>query len=238
VPPHSVLAPGTALGLLLSRALPSAQAKGIIGAPRGLSKPDGTERRLKGPGCGPVVRSELPGGGLRSLPFGPTRDVSWMRRPGPARARVSSTMLWLEWPGRRGIRTKQIRVCRGLGPGGAAHGCRGRYLAKECVGSNRAGKERLQLPAAKRRQPRRSRTTRQQQERRNPRARPTRRERNARPALPLRSHPEENRFRLTSSFRNGHIDRGVSVLRAGHFGLRAEADCTEARKSATPNCSR
>ena len=37
VPPHSVLAPGTALGLLLSRALPSAQAKGIIGAPKGLS---------------------------------------------------------------------------------------------------------------------------------------------------------------------------------------------------------
>jgi len=35
VPPHSVLAPGTALGLLLSRALPSAQAKGILGAPKG-----------------------------------------------------------------------------------------------------------------------------------------------------------------------------------------------------------
>ena len=35
VPPHSVLAPGTALGLLRSRALPSAQAKGIIGAPKG-----------------------------------------------------------------------------------------------------------------------------------------------------------------------------------------------------------
>src|SRR5262249_59074640 len=37
VPPHSVSAPGTALGLLLSRALPSAQAEGIIGAPKGLS---------------------------------------------------------------------------------------------------------------------------------------------------------------------------------------------------------
>src|SRR6516164_7594047 len=37
VPPHSVLAPVPALGLLLSRALPSAQAKGILGAPRGLS---------------------------------------------------------------------------------------------------------------------------------------------------------------------------------------------------------
>ncbi len=30
LPPHSVLAPGTALGLLPSRALSSAQAKGII----------------------------------------------------------------------------------------------------------------------------------------------------------------------------------------------------------------
>src|SRR5687768_1576313 len=32
VPPPSVLAPGTALGLLRSRALPSAQAKGIVAA--------------------------------------------------------------------------------------------------------------------------------------------------------------------------------------------------------------
>jgi hypothetical protein len=30
VPPHSVLAPGTALGLLPSRALSSAQVKGIL----------------------------------------------------------------------------------------------------------------------------------------------------------------------------------------------------------------
>jgi hypothetical protein len=33
-------------------------------------------------------------------------------------------------------------------PGGAAHGSRGRYLAKEWVGSNRLRQERLQLPAA------------------------------------------------------------------------------------------
>ena len=32
VPPHSVLAPGTALGLLPSRALPSAQANDIVAA--------------------------------------------------------------------------------------------------------------------------------------------------------------------------------------------------------------
>jgi hypothetical protein len=31
VPPHSVLAPGTALELLRSRALPSAQVNGIVG---------------------------------------------------------------------------------------------------------------------------------------------------------------------------------------------------------------
>ena len=37
VPPHSVLAPGTALGLLPSRALPSAQVRGIVVAKKGLS---------------------------------------------------------------------------------------------------------------------------------------------------------------------------------------------------------
>src|SRR5262249_3773384 len=105
-----------------------------------------TEGRLKAPRCGPVVRSELLYGSSRSLPFGPTRDVSWMRRPGLARVRVSSTMLWLEWPGRRGIRTKQIPGCRGPGPGGATHGYRGWQLAKECVGSNRLGKDDCNFP--------------------------------------------------------------------------------------------
>ena len=37
VPPHSVLAPGTALRLLRSRALPSAQVRGIVVAKKGLS---------------------------------------------------------------------------------------------------------------------------------------------------------------------------------------------------------
>src|SRR5215475_16234325 len=37
VPPHSVLAPGTALGLLPRRALSSAQVKGIVGALKRLS---------------------------------------------------------------------------------------------------------------------------------------------------------------------------------------------------------
>ena len=42
---------------------------------------------------------------------------------------------------------------------------RERYLAKECVGSNRVRKERLQLPVAKQRQPSRSPKARQQTER-------------------------------------------------------------------------
>src|SRR5262245_11292257 len=44
-----------------------------------------------------------------------------------------------------------------------------------------------------------------------------------RPALPLRSHPEGNRFRLTSSFRNGHID------------IRAQAAVASALRTDTPN---
>ena len=38
VPPHSVLAPGTALRSVPTVALSSAQVTGIVGAPRGLSK--------------------------------------------------------------------------------------------------------------------------------------------------------------------------------------------------------
>ncbi len=59
---------------------------------------DRTERRLKEPRHGSVVRSELPWGSLRSLPLRPTRGATWMRRPGPAMAEVSSTMRWMEWP--------------------------------------------------------------------------------------------------------------------------------------------
>ena len=59
VPPHSVLAPGTALGLLLSRALPSAQAEGIVVAAQGLvyrteqrgDKRDHAAARLFDPSC-------------------------------------------------------------------------------------------------------------------------------------------------------------------------------------------
>ena len=86
MPPHSVLAPGTALRSVRTVALPSAQVGGIVGAPKGLSKPDRTERSHEEVSFGPVVRSELPCGNLRSLPWGPTRGGPWMRRFGPAMA--------------------------------------------------------------------------------------------------------------------------------------------------------
>jgi hypothetical protein len=49
--------------------------------------------------------------------------------------------------GRRGIRTRSVRVGRAR-PGRAARGTRGQSLAKEWVGSNGVRKERLQLPVA------------------------------------------------------------------------------------------
>ena len=60
VPPHAVLAPGTALGLLRSRALPSAQAEGIVvAAAKGLAyrteqrgdRRDHAAARLFDPSC-------------------------------------------------------------------------------------------------------------------------------------------------------------------------------------------
>src|SRR5258708_27065652 len=57
VPPHSVLAPGTALGLLPSRALSSAQVNVIVVVTKGC-RPG--QRSQEEPRFGPVVRSELP----------------------------------------------------------------------------------------------------------------------------------------------------------------------------------
>src|SRR5262245_13045473 len=54
VPPHSVLAPRTALGMLRSRALPSAPVRGIGGAQQGCRtgqpREEGREAELR-PGC-------------------------------------------------------------------------------------------------------------------------------------------------------------------------------------------
>src|SRR5262245_22596187 len=60
VPPHSVLAPGTALALLRSSALPSAQAKRMVGHRTQRCPPAATKQRGdRGPRLVPVVRSEL-----------------------------------------------------------------------------------------------------------------------------------------------------------------------------------
>src|SRR5262249_10968326 len=91
VPPHSVLAPGTALGLLLSRALPSAQAKGIIVAPKGLSnrteqrggRGDHAAARLFDPSCPRAARDPSRLGQLEMCPGcggpGPQGPVSAAR---------------------------------------------------------------------------------------------------------------------------------------------------------------
>ena len=85
-------------------------------------------------------------------------------------------------------------------PGRAAHGYRERYLAKECVGSNRVGKERLQLPASDDNRD----ESRKRDNGKNAGMTATNEpeEGATTPGAPLRSNPEENRFRLTNSFRN------------------------------------
>ena len=45
VPPHAVLAPGTALRSVPTVALSSAQVRGIVGAPQVVVEPDKPERR-------------------------------------------------------------------------------------------------------------------------------------------------------------------------------------------------
>jgi hypothetical protein len=119
-----------------SGALPSAQVRGMVGAPKGRS--NGTEQRGEEPSFGPVVRSELPCGNLRSLPWGQRESVLGCGAFRPRWGKPASTSLGVEWPGRRGIRTRYVRIGLGPLPGRAAHGDRERYLAKECVGSNRA----------------------------------------------------------------------------------------------------
>jgi hypothetical protein len=89
VPPHSVLAPGTALRLLPSRALSSAQAKVIVTVPEGDDLAEINREETRDHDSDPVVRSELLSGNLRSLPLGPTRVGPWMRRRQPAMAEAS-----------------------------------------------------------------------------------------------------------------------------------------------------
>src|SRR5437763_11114924 len=109
----------------------------------------------------------------------------------------------MEWQGRRGIRTRLVRVGRAR-PGRAARGTRGRSLAKEWVGSNRARQERLQLPAATTTEPG-GQDLRPQRTADRPTCENWTR---VRPALPLRNNPTGNALDLTSTFRNGPIARG------------------------------
>jgi len=60
VPPHSVLAPGTALRSVPTVALSSAQVKVIVADKKGRTIPDKAERSHEEASFGPVVRSELP----------------------------------------------------------------------------------------------------------------------------------------------------------------------------------
>src|SRR5271165_571476 len=86
VPPHSVLAPGTAL-----RLLPQQSPVLRPGQLHCNNRPRPCSTIKKGsrsePGIRPVVRSKLPCN-LRSLPFGPTRRGTWMRSLKPEVAEV------------------------------------------------------------------------------------------------------------------------------------------------------
>ena len=111
--------------------------------------------------------------------------------------------------------------------GRAAHGSRERYLAKECVGSNRVSKERLQLPVATTTETKPEKG--QRQERGIDRDQQTQKGREPRSALPLRSRSEENRFRLTNSFRNGptrrRTERATPSGRCDRCAQPREPDC-------------
>src|SRR5215831_2392817 len=84
VPPHSVLAPGTALGLLRQQSPTLRPGLGYCRRPARGVELGTTERISLDARFGPVVRSELLCGNLRSLPLGPTRVGPWMRRLSPA----------------------------------------------------------------------------------------------------------------------------------------------------------
>src|SRR5262249_35601941 len=134
------------------------------------------------------------------------------------------------WSGPDGEEFALDKIRVGRGPGGAVHGYRGRYRAKECVGSNRAVKR---TSATSRSEATTTGTVPDNET--NARAQeslpPNEPEANATcaPALPLRSQPEENRFRLTNSFRNGHIDRRVERHESPRHRRRAVSTSSGSR---------
>ena len=108
------------------------------------------------------------------------------------------TMLWMEWPLRRGIRTRQICVCR---TGRATHdnlSCTSRrnvlgaIAMKRTIATSRSDDSPTN-PIKINRQ-----TTYRMNRFKKGRQRSP---------LPLRADPDANSFRLTNSYRNGDIDR-------------------------------
>jgi hypothetical protein len=161
------------------------------------------QRRSEEARFGPVVRSGLPCGNPRSLPFGPTRVGPWMRRLGPAMVQARQHVA-LDGVA-RAVRNSHQTSPHPPGPraGRAARGNRERHLAKECVGSDRVRKERSRLPEAKRRQPRRTPTKRPRERRRIPCDQRTTRGPTYAQRYGYAPTQRKTVSRLTCSFRNG-----------------------------------
>ena len=111
VPPHSVLAPGTALGLLRQQGPTLRPGQGYCRRPERAVELDKPERRMREQASARLFD--------RGCPWA-TRDPSrWGQLEsdrGCGAGRVITepgrTTLCMEWPLRRGIRTRQICVCR------------------------------------------------------------------------------------------------------------------------------
>ena len=73
MPPHSVLAPGTATQVGSHRCPTLRPGQSYCRRAEVVIEPDKPERREEERSFGAIVRSELPCGNLRSLPLGPTR---------------------------------------------------------------------------------------------------------------------------------------------------------------------
>ena len=124
---------------------------------------------------------------------------------------VSHTSRSLEWPLRRGIRTKIHRHLPR--PGRAAHGDRERYLAKERLGSNRARKRTI---ATSRGDDNRTESHEASTQQTNM----IHEHRRTRRTQPLRSNPDGNHYRLTNSYRKGLKDR-MELARPPETPLKA-----------------
>ena len=142
---------------------------------------------------------------LRSLPFRLTRMSPWMR-PKWLHQEPGRTTPCMEWPLRRGIRTRQICVCR---TGRATHdnmSCTSRrndlgaIAMKRTIATSRSNDDPTN-PIKK------------TDHNHTPKIHRFKRGRQRSP-LPLHADPDAKSFRLTDSYRNGDIDRGDLMLDA------------------------